>query len=101
MATTIIILGDSVEFRKLMSMRLKSFIPDLSLTIFSSIADARQGIRADASLQPDLVILDHHLPDGIGLELLNEERLQGLAILAVSSDADPEIPGSSMRAGAT
>jgi response regulator of citrate/malate metabolism len=101
MATTIIILDDSVEFRKLMSMRLKSFIPDLSLTIFSSLAEARQGIRADASLQPDLVILDHHLPDGIGLELLNEERLQGLAILAVSSDADPEIPGSSMRAGAT
>jgi response regulator of citrate/malate metabolism len=101
MATTIIILDDSAEFRKLMSMRLKSFIPDLCLVVFSSIADARDGIRVHPELQPDLVILDHHLPDGVGLELMSEERLQGLAILAVSSDPDPEIPGSSMRAGAT
>jgi len=101
MATTILILDDSVEFRTLMSMRLKSFIPDLTLLVFSSIAEARQGIRERLTQQPDLVILDHHLPDGIGLELLTEEKLEGLAILAVSSDADPEIPGSSMRAGAT
>jgi CheY-like chemotaxis protein len=101
MATTIIILDDSAEFRKILSMRLKSFIPDLALVIFSSIAEAQNGIRGNPALQPDLVILDHHLPDGIGLELMNEKQLQGLAILAVSSDPDPEIPGSSMRAGAT
>ncbi len=101
MTTTIIILDDSAEFRKIMSMRLKSFIPDLSLVIYSSVAEARQGIRSNPGLQPDLVILDHHLPDGIGLELMSENQLQGLAILAISSDADPEIPGSSMRAGAT
>jgi DNA-binding NarL/FixJ family response regulator len=101
MSTTVLILDDSVEFRTLMSMRLKSFIPDLTLMVFSSIAEARQGVRERLTQQPDLVILDHHLPDGIGLELLSEEKLEGLAILAVSSDADPEIPGSSMRAGAT
>jgi CheY-like chemotaxis protein len=101
MKTTIVILDDSVEFRKLLSMRLKSFIPDLSLVIFSSVTEARNGIRGNPTLQPDLVILDHHLPDGIGLELMSEEQLQGLAVLAVSSDADPEIPGSSMRAGVT
>lgn len=58
MTTTIIILDDSAEFRKLMSKRLTSFIPDFSLVIFSSVAEARNGVRDNPALQPALVILD-------------------------------------------
>lgn len=101
MSTTVLLLDDSADFTKLVGLRLRSFIPDLVLITCSTIAAARQRLTATPAVVPDLVILDHHLPDGIGLELMREERLQGLAVLAVSSDPHPELPGDSMRAGVT
>jgi CheY-like chemotaxis protein len=101
MVATILIIDDNREFQKLMTLRLRSFLPDLQVVTGSTIAEARQILNARPPLQPDLLILDHHLPDGNGLSLLDEESLQGLAVLAVSSDEDPEIPGESLRAGAT
>ncbi len=101
MVATILIIDDNREFQKLMILRLRAFLPDLHVVTGSTIAEARTLLHAQPPLQPDLLILDHHLPDGNGLVLLDEEALQGLAVLAVSSDEDPEIPGESLRAGAT
>ena len=64
------------------------------------MAEAREylGNRSD---QLDLVILDEHLMDGTGVELLEEGWFKDLAVLCVSSDTNPEIPGRSIKAGAT
>jgi DNA-binding NarL/FixJ family response regulator len=101
MPTTVVLVDDNRDFRKLTELRLRSFIPDLQVTACVTLAEGRAHFADANNSAPDLLILDHHLPDGVGLDLLQEEALQGIAVLAVSSDNDPKLPGSSMRAGAT
>ena len=95
MPTTVVLVDDNRDFRKLTELRLRSFLPDLQVTACVTLAEGRAHFADPNNSAPDLLILDHHLPDGIGLDLLQEEALQGIAVLAVSSDNDPKIPGSS------
>jgi CheY-like chemotaxis protein len=100
MTASILIIDDSKEFQRLLELRLKSFIPDANILKASTLNEACELLSSPQAPQLDLVILDHHLPDGSGLTLLEEPGLSGLAVLAVSSDDDPGIPGQSIRAGA-
>jgi len=99
MALQVLIIDDDLSFKRLLELRLKSFIPDLAVTHFSNLTDARNFLSS-RDVVFDLVILDEHLPDGRGVELLNEGRFGDIAVLSVSSDDDPAIPGASMQAGA-
>jgi response regulator of citrate/malate metabolism len=102
MTSTILVIDDSRDFQRLMELRLRSFVPEVAVFGCSSLAEARSLLSSNqVELQPDLVLLDLHLPDGLGIDLLNDEKLQGLAVLAISSDDSPEIPGQTLRAGAT
>lgn len=62
-------------------------------------ADALEAVR---TLQPDLVLLDVHLPDRSGLEVLQELRGQGsdVEVLMVSAARDVETVQRARRAGA-
>lgn len=42
---------------------------------------------------PDIIILDHNLPDGLGLDYLhsNRDAFHDAGIIMVTADADPEI----------
>lgn len=99
MALQVLIIDDDLSFKRLLELRLKSFIPDLAVTHFPALTPARQFL-GQSHPAFDLVILDEHLPDGRGVELLNEGRFKDIAVLSVSSDDDPAIPGASMQAGA-
>ena len=99
MTTSILIIDDDASFRKLLELRLKSFIPDIAITQKDSLARAREYLTTEKNF--DLVILDEHLSDGRGSELLQEGWFQDLAVLSVSSDDSPQIPGASLKAGAT
>ena len=103
MPCSILIIDDDASFRKLLQLRLKSFIPDLDLTQKESLAQARLYLtqQREQGKVNDLVILDEHLTDGRGVELLNEGWFQDLAVLSVSSDDSPQIPGASLKAGAS
>ena len=101
MADTILIIDDSPDYRRILTMRLKSFLPTAVIHTAETVQGALDILRAANPITPDLIVLDHHLPDGSGLSLLSEPALQNQAILAVSSDEDPQIPGDSLRAGAT
>lgn len=101
MADTILLIDDSADYRRILTMRLKSFLPSATIQIAETVQAALEILRSENGTAFDLVVLDHHLPDGTGLTLLTEPALQNQAILAVSSDDDPQIPGESMRAGAT
>ena len=69
--------------------------------IASDLAQARELLAADT---PDLVLLDRHLPDGDGLDLIPEirgsERLGGVPILVVSASVLPRDVQAAMEAGA-
>lgn len=99
MTCYILIIDDDASFRKIVQMRLKSFIPDLNLEQVDSLAKAREALKEKQKY--DLVVLDEHLSDGRGLDLLKEGWFEDLAVLSVSSDDHPSIPGASLGAGAT
>jgi response regulator of citrate/malate metabolism len=100
MAYQVLVIDDDRSFKKILELRLKSFYPDISITAFDNLGSAREFLEKDQK-EFDLVILDQHLPDGRGVDFLQEGWFQDVAVLTVSSDDAPEIPGASMQAGAT
>jgi len=100
MAHKILIVDDDKGFQKLLEIRLKSFLQDLSCIFCDSLAAARKHLDANPKEIFDIVLLDQHLGDGRGLVLLEEGRFAGQAVLAVSSDESPNMPGQVIRAGA-
>lgn len=99
MALRILIIDDDAAFRRILELRFKSFISDIDVTTFDNLQDARSFLSSSKE-RFDLVVLDEHLPDGRGVGLLTEGWFQELAVLCVSSDTSPEIPGATLRAGA-
>ena len=100
MPTAVLIIDDDPSFRKLLELKLKSFLTQPKFTIHPNLTSAREHLSKEKASY-DLVILDQHLPDGRGLELLSEGWFTDLGVLAVSSDTDPEMPGATIQAGAT
>lgn len=100
MPTSVILVDDDAQFRKLLELRLRSFLNEVSIESFSSLAEARKALSAESRTDYDLVILDQHLPDGRGVELLNENCFPDQAVLCMSSDSDPNLPGQTVLAGA-
>lgn len=101
MPTRILLIDDDASFRKLLEMRLRSFLNNLECSTHSTLADARTALSSKDSEPFDLVILDQHLPDGRGVELLKENLLVDQAVLCMSSDSDPALPGQTVLAGAS
>jgi response regulator of citrate/malate metabolism len=95
-----LIIDDDLAFKRILEMRLKSFIPQLQVTHFPVLAEAREFLKITKNLQIDLVLLDQHLPDGRGLDFLAEGWFPDVAVLSLSSDPAPEIPGAAIQAGA-
>ena len=71
------------------------------LHIATGVTEAREFLDEET---PDLVLLDRHLPDGDGLDLIPEirgsERLGGVPILLVSASVLPRDVQVAMDAGA-
>ena len=96
----VLIIDDDAAFRHLVELRLRKIDSKLILIEHDCIKDAREFLKS-TDMVFDLVVLDQHLPDGRGLDLLKEGALSELAVLAVSSDDNPKMPGETMQAGAT
>ncbi|MCB0325246.1 MAG: response regulator [Bdellovibrionales bacterium] len=99
MALNTLILEDDQKFRKLLEIRLRAWRQDLSITVAESIAEGRRVLDEDGK-KFQLIILDQHLPDGMGVELLEHPAVAHAAILAVSADDSPELPANAVKAGA-
>ena len=97
----VLVIDDDESYKRIIELRLKSFLNPLEITWLNRIEKAKQFLEENQSVQFDLVILDQHLPDGRGLDLLQEGWFKNLAVLSMSSDDAPDIPGDSLRAGAT
>ena len=100
MAFSVLMIEDDLSFQKLLEKRLKSFIPELNVTHFDNIEAARKHLKEHNKPYFDLVVLDEHLPDGRGVEILGEGWFEDLAVISISSDKSPETPGALVQAGA-
>lgn len=99
MTTYIFALDDDEAFLKVLSIRLRAWREDIQFTTASSIAEAKQ-VLLTSDKPFSLAIIDQHLPDGMGVEIIEHPRLATIAVLAVSSDSSPALPANSVRAGA-
>ena len=99
MPTRVLIIDDDISFAKMAEIRLRTWRPDVEFTFAHTLGDA-QTILANAADLFTLVLLDQHLPDGLGTEILAHPRLEQSAVLAMSSDSDPIVPANAVRAGA-
>jgi signal transduction histidine kinase len=97
----ILIIDDDESFAHLLKIRLKTFIENPFITEFRDLTSARGFLKETRISDINLVVLDMHLPDGKGLDILQEGWFKDLAVLAVSSDDAPEIPGATLKGGAT
>jgi DNA-binding NarL/FixJ family response regulator len=94
----ILIIDDDKNFRKILSMRLRSGYAD---GVFHQTQDLREAKVALLKESPfDLLILDQHLPDGTGSDFLTDELIGDTPVLCMSSDNAPEIPATTLKQGA-
>ncbi|RMD83684.1 MAG: response regulator [Candidatus Dadabacteria bacterium] len=99
MAFRVLIIDDDPSFIHVVEMRLREIHSDLEPIRCGSLKEARAFLEKTSN-SVDLVILDQHLPDGEGLELLEDGYFSEIVVIAVSSDDSPEIPGATIQAGA-
>jgi DNA-binding NarL/FixJ family response regulator len=99
MTHRVLIIDDDRSFRKLLEISLRDALDEMDLTCFENLSDARQFLKG-APPHFDLIVLDQHLPDGRGVDFLQEGWFENRAVLTVSSDDAPDIPGASLQAGA-
>lgn len=101
MKNQILLIDDDDSFRKLLTLVLRSFLENAVFTEFDHLASARRFLKDKrGEIDFDLVVLDQHLPDGAGSDFIAEGWFEDIAVLSVSSDDAPEIPGQSITAGA-
>ena len=75
-------------------------VSDGSIEIVGEAEDAPSAIAVIAATQPDVVLLDVHLPGGGGIEVLRQSTAPGIRFLALSvSDAAEDVIGV-VRGGA-
>ena len=99
MHLSVLIVDDDDNFRTVVEIRLKAWRADIQFRHAPNLGVARNYLD-DKDASYDLVVLDQHLPDGLGAELLDHPRLVETTVLAVSADEAPELPGKALRAGA-
>jgi DNA-binding response OmpR family regulator len=72
------------------------------MSLARTLAEAR---RALAAQRPDALLLDLHLPDGLGLELLSELRgsdaTRELPVLVLTAEGDERVLRETGKLGAT
>src|SRR5713101_6791895 len=95
----VLAVDDSVTIREMLS-RLIGGQPDMELV--GSAASGQEGLRRAAELQPDVVLMDIHMPDldGIQAAWLMSSRAPNGAVIMVTSEERIDFLQKAMTAGA-
>jgi CheY-like chemotaxis protein len=68
------------------------------------VTSPREALRLLDEKQPDAVLLDHHMPDLTGMDVLkmirSNPKTQAIPVVMFSADADPQWVDESRRLGA-
>lgn len=100
-ATTIAIVDDEHST----IMLVKKYLRDAGFTQFIEISDGMQAVATIQSQQPDIIILDIHMPKIGGLEILEQlranESTATVPVLIFTSDRKSEVKVNALNLGAT
>ena len=96
MSVRVLLVDDHALFRS----GVRAEIED-AVDVVGEAASVEEAVRAVAALEPDVVLLDVHLPDGNGAEVIARAPGGGrVRFLALSVSDDPEDVIAVIRAGA-
>jgi two-component system nitrate/nitrite response regulator NarL len=95
----ILLVDDHTLFRRGLTALLSR---DLGLQVVGDAADAGEAQRRAASLQPDIILLDNHLPGVSGVDALPalREAAPGARVLMLTISEDENDLAAALRAGA-
>lgn len=96
----ILVVDDHTLFRRGLTALLTR---DPGLTVVGDAADAGQALRKAAELQPDVILLDNHLPGVNGVDALPSllEAAPGACILMLTVSEDENDLAAALRGGAS
>lgn len=94
-----LLVEDNESHIELITDELASALPDWTIEVASTLAEARRRITARSY---DLFLLDFRLPDGDGLEMLREIKSRGITapILFVTTASSTKLAVDAMKLGA-
>lgn len=95
----IFILEDDDSYLNILTTKLKSFLTNIEIQTAKEILLAKE-FFANSETNFDLIILDEYLPDGRGIELLQEAFFENQAVIIISSDPCTDLPSKAYKAGA-
>jgi DNA-binding NtrC family response regulator len=88
-----------IEDELLLGRNIKAYLQGKGLQ--AETADTLKAARAKLSaLAPDLVLLDHNLPDGLGLTLIPEIKAKGAKVVMLTAVGGVKLAVEAMKAGA-
>ena len=96
----ILVVDDHTLFRRGLTALLAR---DPSLAVVGDAADAGEAIRRATELQPDVILLDNHLPGVNGVDVLPalREAVPGVRVLMLTVSEDERDLAAALRAGAS
>jgi two-component system, NarL family, nitrate/nitrite response regulator NarL len=96
----ILVVDDHTLFRRGLTALLAR---DAHLHVVGDAADAGEALRRAQELQPDLILLDNHLPGVNGVDTLPglREAVPGVRVLMLTVSEDEQDLAAALRAGAS
>jgi DNA-binding NarL/FixJ family response regulator len=97
---TVVLVDDNPGFQAALARHLREFV---FLSLVAVAGSGQEALALPASLNPDVVLLDIHLPDGSGLYLIGPllQRWAPTKVIALSFDDYPRVREAALAAGAT
>jgi two-component system nitrate/nitrite response regulator NarL len=98
-AVRLMVVDDHTLFRRGLVALLAS---DSSLAVIGEASDAGEAVRKAATLQPDVILLDNHLPGATGIQALPglNDAAPNARIILLTVSEDAEDLQAALRAGA-
>jgi two-component system nitrate/nitrite response regulator NarL len=95
----LMVVDDHTLFRRGLVALLAS---DSSLAVIGEASDAGEAVRKAATLQPDVILLDNHLPGATGIQALPglKDAAPNARIILLTVSEDAEDLQAALRAGA-